>query len=243
MSPVRGFDRSLSCKFCILCYTIIIMARLARVVLPGIPHHITQRGVRSMDVFFSDTDRQDYLRLLQKHGRRHGLVFLAWCLMSNHVHLIVIPEHLESLAKGIGEAHKAYTRMVNFRQDTRGYLFQGRFASCPLGERHFFAALRYVLRNPVQAGLVEHASDWPWSSARWHLGIVDSDPLVGCHQLLEQIDDWNAFLLRGDDDVELLRRHTRAGRPLGGPEFVFLAELITGRKLVKRRPGPTKLRT
>jgi len=213
------------------------MARIARVVLPRIPHHITQRGVRSMDIFFSDAERHDYSKMLQEQGEKHGLTFLAWCLMSNHVHLIVIPEHVNSLAKGIGEAHKAYTRMVNFRQGARGYLFQGRFASCPLSERHFFVALKYVLRNPVRAGIVRHPSDWPWSSARWHLGIVDSDPLVEHHSLFEGIDDWDVFLSEETGDVELLRNHTRTGRPLGGPEFVALAERITSRDLVKRRPG------
>lgn len=213
------------------------MARIARVVLPGIPHHVTQRGVRSMDIFFSDADRHDYLKLLQEHGKAHGFSFLAWCLMSNHVHLIVIPGHTDSLAKGIGEAHKAYTRMVNFREGVRGYLFQGRFASCPLSERHFFAAMRYVLRNPVRTGIVGHPSDWPWSSTRWHLGMVDSDPLVGHHSLLEGIDDWGKFLSCEAGDVELLRRYTRAGWPLGGPAFVSLAERIAGRDLAKRRPG------
>ena len=213
------------------------MARIARVVLPGIPHHIMQRGVRSMDIFFSDADRRDYLKMLQEQGEKHGLTFLAWCLMSNHVHLIVIPEHVRSFAKGIGEAHKAYTRMVNFRQRARGYLFQGRFASCPLGEGHFFAALKYVLRNPVRAGIVRHPSDWPWSSARWHLRIRDLDPLARHHSLLEGIEDWEAFLSKETGDVELLRSYTRTGRPLGGSEFVSLTERITGRDLAKRRPG------
>ena len=125
------------------------MARIARVVLPGIPHRVVQRGVRSQRLFFGDPDRGEYLRLLAEQGRRHGLLYVAWCLMPNHVHLIVIPETETSLAKGIGEAHKAYTRRINFRQATRGYLFQGRFASCPLDERHLFAAVRYILRNPV----------------------------------------------------------------------------------------------
>jgi len=130
------------------------MARIARVVLPGIPHHVVQRGVRSQRLFFGDPDRGEYLRLLAERGRRHGLLYVAWCLMPNHVHLIVIPKTETSLAKGIGEAHKAYTRRINFRQAARGYLFQGRFASCPLDERHLFAAVRYIPRNPVRARLV-----------------------------------------------------------------------------------------
>lgn len=125
------------------------MARIARVVLPGVPHHVTQRGVRSMPVFLSDRDRLDYLRLLAAQGKKYGVSFLAWCLMTNHVHLIAVPKEVESLAHGIGEVHKRYTRMVNFREEVRGYLFQGRFFSCPLDERHLYSTVRYILRKEV----------------------------------------------------------------------------------------------
>ncbi|MEA1871285.1 MAG: transposase, partial [Candidatus Bipolaricaulota bacterium] len=97
------------------------MARIARVVLPGIPHHVTQRGVRSLPVFFSDRDRTSYLSFLSKEGEKHGLRFLAWCLMTNHVHLIIVPQEMDSLARGIGEAHKRYTRLINLRQGARGF--------------------------------------------------------------------------------------------------------------------------
>jgi len=213
------------------------MARIARVVLPGIPHHVVQRGVRSQRLFFGDPDRGEYLRLLAKQGRRHGLLYVAWCLMLNHVHLIVIPKTETSLAKGIGEAHKAYTRRINFRQATRGYLFQGRFASCPLDERHLSAAVRYALRNPVRARLVAGPADYPWSSARWHLGRASRDPLAFHYPLLARISDWAASLARDPQEMSLLRRHSRTGRPLGEPAFVELAERLTGRALRKGRPG------
>lgn len=108
------------------------MARIKRVVVPGYPHHIVQRGVRSMDVFFSDADRQEYINLLCEQSIRSGVRYLAYCLMTNHIHLLAIPEKQDSLAKAIGETHRWYTQMVNFREKVRGFLFQGRFSSCPV---------------------------------------------------------------------------------------------------------------
>ena len=133
------------------------MVRIARVVLSDTPHHVVQRGVRSQQVFLVDPDREDYLCLLADHGQKAGLQYAAWCL--NHVHLIAIPSTEASLAKGIGEAHKTCTRRIDLRQGARGYLFQGRFGSCPLDERHLFAAVRYILRNPVRAGLARSPLD------------------------------------------------------------------------------------
>ena len=120
------------------------MSRIARIVLPGYPHHITQRGVRSQLIFFTDKDRDEYLHLLDRQGRRFGVRFLAYCLMSNHVHLVVVPETEKSLARAIGEAHRLYTKHINAREGVKGYLFQGRFYSCPLDELHFFASIRYI---------------------------------------------------------------------------------------------------
>lgn len=111
------------------------MARISRIVVPGYPHHITQRGVRSMDVFNSDEDRQAYLLFFSEEANRFGLDILAWCLMSNHVHFIAVAHNATSLARGFGEAHRRYTRMKNFTQGVRGYLFQGRFGSSVLDEK------------------------------------------------------------------------------------------------------------
>jgi len=191
-----------------------------------------------MRVFFSDKDRATYLRLLAEQDRRYGLSFLAWCLMTNHVHLIAMPNEMESLARGIGEAHRRYTRMVNFREGTRGYLFQGRFSSCPLDERHLFAAARYVLRNPVRAGIVEKPEEYRWSSVRWHLGMVSSDPLVQDPGPLAEIDDWKGFLAHHPEEIDELREHTRTGRPWGEEAFIAAAEREIGRVLPKEEaPG------
>ena len=151
------------------------MSRIARVILPGCAHHLTQRGVRSMAVFRDDEDRQLYLQLLTEQACLHRLRFLSWCLMTNHMHLIVVPPRPETLARAVGEAHRRYTWQVNRREGVRGYLFQGRFFSCPLDESHGLAAIRYVERNPVRAGVVSQAWEYPWSSAAFRVGERESE--------------------------------------------------------------------
>ena len=213
------------------------MARIARVVVPGIPHHITQRGVRRMDVFFSDDDRREYLKQLADQGERFGVQYIAWCLMDNHVHLIAVPTTESSLAKGIGEAHKRYSRMINFREGWRGYLFQGRFFSCPLEGSYAIAAIRYVLGNPVRAKLCKQPWDYVWSSARWMIGLAESDPLATRSSLLSEIDDWRSLLKRGPTEAADIRKHTRSGRPLCSDAFLQYLELLTGRELRLRKAG------
>ena len=213
------------------------MSRIARVVIPGHPHHVTQRGVRRMDVFFSDDDHWAYLDLLSTHATSCGITFLAWCLMPNHIHLIAVPRDPSSLAKGIGEAHRRYTRRINFRNGWRGYLFQGRFYSCPLEGRHTMAAVRYVLRNPVRAGMVAYPWEYRWSSARWTVGQTPEDRLAKPSSLLEDVSDWRAFLSVPAQDLEDFRRHTRTGRPLGSGAFIDHVEDTLGRRVRPRKPG------
>lgn len=119
------------------------MPRISRIVAVDYPHHITQRGVRSMDIFHSDQDRERYLKFVKEEVLKCEIDILAWCLMANHVHFIAAPHNETSLARGFGEAHKRYTRMKNFSDDVRGYLFQGRFGSCVLDE----PGRRYICRE------------------------------------------------------------------------------------------------
>lgn len=211
------------------------MARIARVVVRDFPHHVVQRGVRRMDVFFSAEDRQEYLRLLSQSASKHALDFLAWCLMSNHAHFVVVPHHEKSLAATFGEAHRRYTRMVNFREEWRGHLWQERFHSYPTNEGHLLATARYVEMNPVRAGLAEKAEDWEWSSARYHLGLRNTDCLVREQGLFGLVDDWNNYLRKtpedGNPNFDL---HLRTGRPLGDSEFLEKVERFIGKSL---RPG------
>lgn len=213
------------------------MARIARVVVPDLPHHITQRGVRRMPVFFSDEDRIAYLEFLREQSERFGVHFLAWCLMDNHVHFIAVPSDESSLAKGVGNAHRRYSRMINFREGWRGYLFQGRFFSCPLEGTYAVAAIRYVLRNPVRAGICDQPWEYKWSSARWMSGFASSDLLARRSPLLDEIHDWKSLL--EDDPIETIdiRKHTRTGRPFCSDAFLQHLESVTGRMLQLRKAG------
>lgn len=217
------------------------MARLARVVVPGLPHHVTQRGNRRQQTFFSDQDYQAYKDLVVKHCSEAGVAVWAYCLMPNHVHLILVPETADGLQKGLGEAHRRYTRRINFRESWRGYLWQGRFASFPLDEAHLHSAGRYVELNPVRAGLTGRPQDWFWSSARAHLRARD-DGLVSVAPMLKMIADWPAYLRAGlrESEREALRHHERTGRPLGSAGFIAGLEAQLGRRLKKRKPGPVK---
>jgi putative transposase len=157
--------------------------------------------------------------------------------MQNHVHLIAIPERETSFARGIGEAHRRYTCALNQREGWRGYLFQGRFFSCPLEGAHVVAAVRYVLRNPVRAGLVAQPCQYAWSSARWMLGQAAADPLAERVPVIEEATDWGTLLREDPLEADAVRRHTQTGRPLGSPAFVEQLESITGRTLLRRAPG------
>ena len=214
------------------------MARMARVIAPGIPHHVTQRGNRRQQTFFCDDDYQEYLALVAEWCGKCDVQVWAWCLMPNHVHLIAVPSAAESLARAIGEAHRRYTRMINFRENWRGHLWQERFASFPLGENYLLAAVRYVEMNPVAAGLAEQPGEYPWSSARAHLAGED-DQLVKVSPLMDMVGNWQEFLSLSDkEELALFHRHERTGRPLGGETFIAQLEDELARPLRPQRPGP-----
>jgi putative transposase len=215
------------------------MARLARVVAAGLPHHVTQRGNRRQQVFFDDDDYEVYRTLLAEGCRAAGVAVWAYCLMPNHVHLILVPSDADGLRAALGEAHRRYTRHVNLREGWRGYLWQGRFASFPMDEAHLLACARYVELNPLRAKLVDRARDWRWSSARAHLAGRD-DGLVRVRPLLDLAPDWAKFLRAGlgDEDREAIRACERTGRPLGSGKFVAGLERRLKRQLARRRPGP-----
>lgn len=217
------------------------MARIARVVVPDFPHHVIQRGNRRQLVFFSDDDRKAYLHHLRIYAKPAGIHFWGYCLMDNHVHLIVVPDKEESLARGFAQAHRRYTRMINFRHKWRGYLWEGRFKSYPLNQAYLYATMRYIERNPVRARIVENAWDYPWSSARAHV-FKQNDPLLVDNFLISEINDWRAFLSEEDkqNDIKILKRHTNSGRPLGDSEFIEVLEKLTGRVLHRQKPGPKR---
>ncbi len=208
-------------------------------MIPDVPHHVTQRGNRREQVFFQDGDYRFYLKLISEAAKRSGTAIWAYCLMPNHVHFIMTPTKADGLRAAFAQAHRRYTSMIHARMKWTGHLWQGRFASTAMDEPHLYEAIRYVVLNPVRAGLVERASDWPWSSARAHLtgagdGLVDIGPAA------ERIEDFAAYL---DEEGEIaavnaLRRSRSTGRPVGAAEWLADLEARTRRPLAPRRRGP-----
>jgi putative transposase len=217
------------------------MARLARVVVSAVPHHITQRGNRREQTFFCDEDYAAYLALLAEWCPRRGVELWAYCLMPNHVHLIAVPESADGLRRAIGEVHRRYSRRVNFGEGWRGHLWQGRFGSFPMDDAHTLAAARYIELNPVRARLAASPQAWPWSSAAAHVAGRD-DAVVRVAALLEFVEGlpWVDFLAQGvsEEQAALFRSHERTGRPLGGDGFVARIERLLGRVLRPRQRGP-----
>lgn len=232
---------------CGLAVVSVVMPRIARIVAPGMPHHVTQRGNRRMQTFFGDDDYRAYLSLVGQWCLPRGNRVWAYCLMPNHVHLIVVPDSEDGLSRGVGEAHRRYTRRVNFREGWRGHLWQGRFASVVMDDRYLVAATRYVERNPVKAGLVERAEDWPWSSARAHCeGRGDA---IAEGQWLSELTagwlcTWSEYLCDADEaDLAIrLRQLENTGRPLGDESFVNRVGGVIGRDIAKKKPGPARER-
>ena len=214
------------------------MARLARVVVPDVPHHVTQRGNRRLATFFNEGDYREYLELMAEWCGRCGVAVWAYCLMPNHVHLIVVPKSEDGLRRGIGETHRRYSRRINFREGWRGHLWQGRFASFPMDERHLMMAVRYVELNPVRAKLCRAPWRWQWSSAAAHVA-GRNDGLVDVRPMLERVNDWREYLAARlePEQAELLRQHERTGRPLCDSAFLKRLETKLGRALHKKPPG------
>ncbi len=216
------------------------MARIARLVVPGLPHHIVQRGNRNQTVFFSNSDRFRYLYLLRKVSFEYGVSFLSYCLMDNHVHLIAIPEKEDSLSLCFRKAHSIYSRHVNSQFNWRGHLWQNRFHSSPLGPSYLYNAIRYVEQNPVRAGIVGNAWDYRWSSAGFHVGIVVSCPLVQLDSsMYSMVDDWRTYLSISPDTVHLLELRKAAKRnwPIGSKQFMNKMNDRFGIPFTARKPG------
>ena len=210
------------------------MPRLARIAIPGVPHHVTQRGNNRQDVFFTDEDRSFYLEWLAKCAAEAGLDILGYCLMTNHVHLVVVPQGADSLAEGLGRAHWRYSQRVNRLHGRSGHLWQGRFFSCALDEAHAYRALAYVERNPVHAKMVRNAWDYPWSSAGAHVGSNTPPEWLERKRWSRWTDaaHWKKELRQDSKEaMEAVRFHTRRGRPLGSDAFVAKMEALVGHRL------------
>ncbi len=215
------------------------MPRTARSVLEGIPYHVTQRGNRRGDVFFCDQHRVMYLDWLREYADRYGLDLLAYSLMTNHVHVIGIPQKADSLARTLHALNTRYARTLNAERLWVGHLWQGRYFSCALDEAHLQAAVRYVERNPVRAGMVARAEEYLWSSAAFHLGLREDGVIRSETEWGSVVEDW-AELLRMPEDpdmVDRIRKRTLTGYPCGDDAFVAKVSKLLGRDLVLRPRG------
>ena len=215
------------------------MPRKARIVVPDCPHHVTQRGVRKLDTFFSDDDYALYLELLTKNCQDTGVAIWAYCLMPNHLHLILVPTSDDGLAAALGRANQNYTRRINRRYDWSGHLWQGRFHSFAMDERHLMIAARYVELNPVRARLVRRPEDWRWSSAAAHLSGRD-DGVVDAAPLLARTPNWRSVLDDGisEAEAENVVRFAKLGRPQGSRPFLDRIETGLGRRIRPLKTGP-----
>jgi len=215
------------------------MARLPRVVVPGVAHHVTQRGNRRQQVFLDEGDYSLYLDLMAEACRANEVEVWSYCLMPNHVHLIMVPSERDGLSRAVGETHRRYSAYINARLRVTGHLFQGRFGCVAMDEAHLLAAIRYVALNPVKAKLVEEAKAWRWSSAR-ALAAGQDDVLVTSMPVLERTGDFGVFLGCDEDQSLLasLERGASIGRPLMDEARLEVLERELGLPLKPRRRGP-----
>ncbi len=215
------------------------MARLARVVIAGHPHHVTQRGNGGARTFFSDGDYALYRDLLGEHCRAADVAVWAWCLMPNHVHLVLVPSDDDGLRRALAPVHRRYAGIIHARRRRTGHFWQGRFGAVLMDEEHLLAALAYVALNPVRARLVERARDWRWSSTRAHLSGRD-DGITALAPIRDRVPDFAAFLAGAEDGEAFarLRRAESIGRPLGDERFMARLEHLTNRKLRPGKRGP-----
>jgi putative transposase len=218
------------------------MPRPPRLIVPGLPHHITQRGNYRQDVFYRDEDRQSYLHMLEKYSRQYGIAIQAFCLMSNHVHLVATPQDRDGLPRLLQRLHSEHARALHWRLQRTGHLWQARYGCVVLDECHFWTAMIYVEQNPVRAGLVDHAGAWRWSSAAAHLKSAGEAWLdLSAWRSRFNVESWNRCLQLGLADAQMeerLREATRSGWPLGSDEFLDRLERDMHAKVRKAKPGP-----
>lgn len=216
------------------------MARLARFIVPGVPHHVTQRGNGRQQTFFNNGDYRAYRDLLARHCAGHGVAVWSWVLMPNHVHLILVPESEDGLRAALSRVHRAYAGRIHAREQRSGHFWQGRYGCVAMDDAHLVAALRYIALNPVRARLVRRAGDWRWSSVHALLDPERGDGLTATAAVLERVPDFAALLRAGEDEErsQAVRRAESTGRPLGSAGFLEEIARLTGRDPAPRKRGP-----
>lgn len=215
------------------------MARLARLIVPGLPHHVTQRGNGRAQTFFGDRDYDLYRDLLAESCRAAGVAVWAWVLMPNHVHLVLVPQDGDGLRRALARVHRRYAGHIHARERRTGHFWQGRFGAVVLDEAYLGAALRYIALNPVRARLAGRPEDWRWSSVHAHLGARE-DGVTAVEPVLSRYPRFAELIALGPDEAGFarLRRAETIGRPLGDEAFIGRLEALSGRVLRPGRRGP-----
>lgn len=211
-------------------------------MLPGVAHHVTQRGNNRQEVFFTGEDRAIYLKRLFGYCRHYRVKVLAYCLMPNHIHVVAVPEGEKGLAKVFGRLQSDYARYANLKVGGIGHLWQERFYSCPMDDAHTLRAMAYIERNPLRAGMIAKAGEFAWSSAAAHLrGYDEQDRLdFRLWSTCYTPERWATALETGLEEElwrERLKEAGQRGLPIGDSEWVRQIELGCGRDLSFRRPG------
>lgn len=214
------------------------MARQARIVIPNTAHHITQRGNRGEHIFFEKNDYQTYLNILTEQFERFNISLLSYCLLPNQVHLIVLPEESEMMARAIGETHRRYTCFINERKKWRGHLFQDRFFSYPMDEQNSLRAARFVETLPVTAGIAPKPENYLWSSAKSRIKVV-TNSILKPFRSFHSIHNWSDYLARPMDinEMKSIQVHLQTGRPRGSDLFLDNIEGRIGRSVRPQKRG------
>jgi len=222
------------------------MPRIARIIAENYPYHITQRGNNRFNVFFDDEDRQTYLKLLGEYSQKYNVKIWAYCLMSNHIHLLAVPETETALARGIGLTNLMYTQYLNRKLNQSGRIWQNRFFSCVIeSDQYLWAVARYIERNPLKAGLVTSVETYRWSSAKTHISGID-DPLLDAYPWLSthELIAYAEFIREEDEETDnAIRRATRTGRPFGTDHFIDQLEYRLNKPLRPGKPGRPHAKT
>ncbi len=217
------------------------MPRLARSVFADIPHHITQRGNRREDVFFTDDDRLIYLEWLKFYCEKHNVSVFAYCLMTNHVHLVLTPHSENGLQRVLKPLHMRYSQHINKIKGWKGHLWQGRFFSSPLDDAYTWSTIRYIERNSVQAGMILKSEDYRWSSAAAHCGLKEGSLLETLPSSMNRVsqENWSKWLaLPEKQDVsDIIQRNIEKGLPCGNDNFIKKLEAVAKRSLRYKPQG------
>jgi putative transposase len=224
------------------------MARKLRFIYPGVAVHIIQRGVNRVPCFRADADYLVYLSHLRQFAAKHGCTVHAYCLMTNHVHLLVTPAREDSCTAMMRDLGRRYVPYFNARHERTGTLWEGRFRSCLVESAHYvLACYRYIEMNPVRAEMVNHPAGYLWSSYAVNSG-ARSDPFLAEHAEFSALSAESGKrhaayrgLFDGAMDealLEAIREATNGGFPLASEHFKTSVLAPLGWKLGPAKPGP-----